>query len=578
MPLDFSRRPTVSGILVAGLGVALFVYFLQRAGIGDVGDGIRRLGWVFLAVVALGGIRFAVRAAAWITCLDGPHRLTLWQVFQAVVAGDSLGNLTPLSIIVSEPAKAMFLRHREPLRRTLPALAVENLFYTLSGILVIAVGFVTSVLMFQTSGQLWLMTSAAVAAMVILIGVAHALIWSNVRVGRATLGWLDRHGLAPPAMKRASARVTEIEDHIHALYPRDPRRLVSLAFLEFSFHVLAILEIYIILSVISDQPPTILHAFVLESTNRFISFAFRFVPLRLGVDEAGSGMFAELLAFGTVTGVTLAIIRKGRNLVWMTIGVLITVRRGLSVKQILGAGTSQVAVVVMARSPMAGEPPKTRLATVVTDADNRRRLYAAFLRDTIAACRSLEGTSLRLAHTPDGGTAGFAEMGITPGELLVQRGNDLGARESGVFADLFAAGFRKVLMVGSDLPTVPLDHIRRALDTLDTRTVVLGPSEDGGYYLMGLATTASTDEVPDLFTEIRWSTSSALDDTRAAAARSGLRVELVPSWYDVDDEAGLTRLCAELANQEGQARAPETARVLREILTSPSDPPSLCAS
>ncbi len=97
MPLDFSRRPTVSGILVAGLGVALFVYFLQRAGIGDVGDGIRRLGWVFLAVVALGGIRFAVRAAAWITCLDGPHRLTLWQVFQAVVAGDSLSDVAIIS-------------------------------------------------------------------------------------------------------------------------------------------------------------------------------------------------------------------------------------------------------------------------------------------------------------------------------------------------------------------------------------------------------------------------------------------------------------------------------------------------
>ena len=143
---DLTRRPTLGGVLAAVAGLALFIYFLRRAGVAEVAEGVRRLGWAFVLVVALGGVRFLIRAAAWIRCLDGPHRLSLVQTFKAVIAGDALGNLTPLSIIISEPAKAVFLRHREPLRRTLPALAVENLFYTLSAMFVIGGGLVLSLI------------------------------------------------------------------------------------------------------------------------------------------------------------------------------------------------------------------------------------------------------------------------------------------------------------------------------------------------------------------------------------------------------------------------------------------------
>ena len=565
---DLTRRPTLVGVLAATLGIALFAYFMRRAGVSDVADGVRRLGWAFVVVVTLGGVRFLIRAAAWIRCLDGPHRLTLGQTFQAVVAGDALGNLTPLSIIVSEPAKGMFLRHREPLRRTLPALAVETLFYTLSAMFVIGGGLVAVFLMFQTSGQMWLTTSVLVVAMVSLVAGAHWVIWKNWAVGSATLEWLQRWGVAPDALARTTTRVRRIEEHIHALYPREQGRLAPLAVLEFSFHLLAILEVFLVLSVVSDQPVTMLHAFVFESTNRFISFAFRFVPLRIGIDEAGSGMFADLLAFGTATGVTLAIVRKGRILVWIAIGVLFLIRHGLSVKQMLAASATEVAVVIMARSPVSGDPPKTRLASVIDSDTNRRRLYSAFLGDTVRACRTLDGSSLRLAYTPDGGTDGFREVGIDDNELLVQRGNDLGRREEGVFADLFAAGFTKVVMIGSDLPTLPIAHIQRAIDAVDAQTVVLGPSEDGGYYLIALAsdTDRNVPTVPDLFSTIRWSTAETLNDTWAAAARAELRVELLPSWYDVDDEEGLTRLRADLTGHGGRSLAPETQTVLDDIL------------
>ena len=559
------RRLTLGGGLAAIGGLALFVYFIQRAGVSDVFDGIRRLGWAFLIVVALGGIRHLVRAAAWLRCLEGSHSLSLGRVFQAVIVGDALGNLTPLSLIVSEPAKGMFLRDREPLWRTLPALAVENLFYTLSAMLVIAGGLVGVFLVLQGPGQLWLATAGLILTLVTLVLSAHGVIWNRVPVGSATLAWFQRRGLAVGLSARAAARVQLIEDHIYSLYPRDWGRLLPVAALELTFHLFAILEIYLVLSVVSGLRPTILDAFVFESTNRLIAIVFKFVPMRIGVDEVGTGMFADLLAFGTATGVTLAIVRKARMLVWMALGIATLVRRGFSVGQALNQTPTDVALVVMARSPVGGESPKTRLAGIVSHEEDRRRLYAAFLSDTIAACRGVGGTMFRLAYTPDGGVAGFRKLGITDDELLMQRGTDLGTRERGIFGDLFEAGFGKVVVIGSDLPTLPTDHIRQAIAQIDVGTVVLGPSEDGGYYLIGLAASGPGSAVPDLFSEIRWSTSSAFNDTRAAAERAGVRVQLMPGWYDVDDAEGLSRLRRELAAPHGRTRAPETARVIEEL-------------
>ena len=575
-----AQRVSPVGVAGAVVGVVLLVYSVQRAGVGEIADGIRRLGWLFLVVVALGGLRFAARGMAWRGCLEGPHRLTPGRAFEAVVAGDTLGNLTPLSLLISEPAKAFFVRDREPVSRTLAAVAVENLFYTQSAALVIAGGLLALALRLRTADTWWLAGIGLVTALIVLISLAHAVIWRQVRVASRLFEFVQRRGLAPRRMVRWAERVRQAEDRVYALYPREPGRLVRLACWELAFHALAILEIYIVLSLISGITPTLLDAFVFESANRFIAILFRVVPMRIGVDEAGTGAFAELLGFGTAAGVTLAIVRKARMLVWTTAGVGLLVRRGLSVRRAIEAAeTARVedesaggaprgaAVVVMARSPDGVRPPKTRLAGVLSEERDRRRLYAAFLADVVAGCERLDGVTVRVAYTVDGGTGGFDKAGVAADQLIPQDGTDLGDRERGVFEDLFRGGFSPVVMIGSDLPTLPAARLAEAFDLLrvsDDR-VVLGPADDGGYYLIGLAARAATAWVPDLFTGIRWSTEWACADTVSAAHRCGLRVDLLGDWYDVDDEAGLTRLRAELATGDGARRAPATARVVMDL-------------
>lgn len=328
-------RVPVVGIVATLIGTALFVFSVRQAGLGQIVDNVLGLGWVFLGIVVVAGLRFAARGMAWRSCLEGTHNLSSWLAFRAVVAGDTLGNLTPLSILVSEPAKALFASDREPLSRTLPALAVENLFYTLSAAAVIA-GGAAALLPSLRSTETWGLAGVAlVTTLILLVSVAHTVIWKRVTLVSACTTLALRHLGASDRLARWAERAQRLEERVHTLYPREAGRLARIAGWELTFHALAMVEVYMVLSLIGTEAPTVVEVFLFESGNRFINVVFKVVPMRLGVDEAGTAVVAELLGFGSAAGVTLAIVRKARQLVWMGVGGLFLLGRGLSVNRVL---------------------------------------------------------------------------------------------------------------------------------------------------------------------------------------------------------------------------------------------------
>ena len=225
-------------------------------------------------------------------------------------------------------------------------------------------------------------------------------------------------------------------------------------------------------------------------------------------------------------------------------------------------------VVIMTRTLNGAREPKRRLRNVIPDATDRRRLHAAFLTDLVTACRSLPDVAVRVAHTPDGDAVTFHALGLSDNELLPQRGNNLGMRERNVFMDLFEAGFSKVVMVGSDLPTLPPSHLTEAFRQIDALSVVLGPATDGGYYLMGLCKPKKNDCIPDLFSQVRWSTVDTLEDTVRLAHSAGKAVKYVSPWYDVDTKDDLEWLRRDLQSSIHALRAPETTSTLKRIFAS----------
>ena len=562
-PPAVSRWRMAGGLAATVGGLALFWYVLRQAGVGDVVAGVRNLGWAFGLVLLLSGLRFTVRSLAWLRCMPAGHGLRLRDVLPAFIGGDAVGNLAPFGVVVGEPAKSVCLADRAPINRTFPALVVETLFYTLSVVVLLIAGAAALLVSVQPPASDWRAGAAVVAVLAVVIGVAHWILWRRVAVASRAFRGLARLGRAGGLLDRVSGRVARLEAHMQRDYPRDGPRLAVLGLFELLFHVLAVTEAWLILSVIGGRAPTPLDAFVFEAANRFVNVVFKFVPLRFGVDEAGAGILADLLAFGATAGVTLAVVRKARMLVWAAVGVAVLVRRGLSVAQ-LGAlaKTRRTAVAIMARAPKGARAPKERLREAVPDERDRRRLYAAFLADTVAACRTVDGATLRLAYAPDGGRDGFRAVGVADHELMEQRGENLGARERALFEDLFAEGFGAVVVVGSDLPTLPASHVADAVGALRDAPVVLGPAEDGGYYLIGLTAPAPGAELPDLFRDVRWGTAEAFADTVAAAGRAGVGVAQVAPWYDVDDHAGLARLRQDL---RGQAHAPATRAALASV-------------
>ena len=231
---------------------------------------------------------------------------------------------------------------------------------------------------------------------------------------------------------------------------------------------------------------------------------------------------------------------------------------------------------LMAKAPIAGEV-KTRLVPPLT-ALEAAALNICFLRDMAANIQNVSETEAAaglVVYTPAGAEAAFD--GVLPKgfELLVQRGNSLGERLCNATDDLLKRGYGAVCLINSDSPNLPKSILIQAMESLATEgdRVVLGAAEDGGYYLIGLKHAHR-----NLFNEIAWSTSDVLARTKQRAAEINLAVELLPTWYDVDDAETLDRLCLEMflpPSSNGAYPAPHTRAFLESIIKT-EGPQRIC--
>jgi len=209
----------------------------------------------------------------------------------------------------------------------------------------------------------------------------------------------------------------------------------------------------------------------------------------------------------------------------------------------------RIAVAIMAKAPRAGEV-KTRLCPPFSPSE-AAELYHCFLRDKIAQVRGLAGASPVIAFTPADGRSLFE--GLAPGfRLIPQEGADLSSRLLNSLDQLVGEGHVGALLIDSDTPTLPADFLRRAVDLVATPEIdlVLGPSDDGGYYLIGMRTVR-----PTLFREIPWSTADVLSETIKRAEAERLRIACLPPWFDVDTPGDLARLSASIAETDVEGPA-----------------------
>lgn len=200
------------------------------------------------------------------------------------------------------------------------------------------------------------------------------------------------------------------------------------------------------------------------------------------------------------------------------------------------------ALLVMAKRPFAGRT-KTRLCPPFSLAQ-AAQLYDCFLRDALDIVRHLPHISPFIAYAPPEEEAYFQEL-APDFERVPQLGATLGERLDFVLTETLAAGFEQVAAINSDSPTLPPTYLAQAFAQLDDDAidVVVGPCEDGGYYLIGWK-----QPHPRLVREVQMSTPDVLRDTLEIARQEKLRVALLPTWYDVDTMSDLERVKADLGN------------------------------
>ena len=242
----------------------------------------------------------------------------------------------------------------------------------------------------------------------------------------------------------------------------------------------------------------------------------------------------------------------------------------------VGVGEGCCALAVMAKAPRPGKV-KTRLSPPLTP-EQASELNIRFLRDTTENIQQVTeaGNSAGIVvYTPVGDEAAFD--GILPAgfQLLAQRGDVFGERLLHACEDLFACGFSAVCLIDSDSPTMPQDALLQAVTRLSLPgdRLVLGGSDDGGYYLIGVKHSHQR-----LFERIDWSTERVLAQTLERAREIGLQAELLPTWYDVDDGATLERLRRELLLASGKDLTGYDARHTRRYLESLQAPQGMACT
>ena len=216
------------------------------------------------------------------------------------------------------------------------------------------------------------------------------------------------------------------------------------------------------------------------------------------------------------------------------------------------------AVILFARDPILGQV-KTRLSSSFND-ETILRLYTCFVEDSLEKIRQVDNADCFVGISPSNISGFFNGIEDSDTRLFIQQGKDLGDKMRQAFVDRFSDGYKKVVIIGSDSPSLPVSYINQALNS--DKDLMLGPSTDGGYYLI-----AMTGKVSEVFDGIAWGTEQVLDETLNRVKKVGVSLELLPVWYDVDfpEDLKFLKTHLELITQSGLCEVGKTKKILDEI-------------
>ena len=331
-----NRHLKTFAVIFTIFGVLLFAYFVYSVGLTEIIEGVEKIGPAgFALLIFFYLLRIIVRAIAWQLSVSNPYKLGFNDTFQAVIIGEAVSSMIPLGILASGTSKAVAVSNRIPFVAGLSSVATENLFYTLvTGIFIIcgAIAFLLGV----EVEVIWLIPIFGVIAFILLLisFFAIAIVKQWHLVSGICNFFYNRHILRG-ILENGRVQALEFEHLIFDFYRQKSGNFFPIILCEILYHVFGVAEVWFILSKISETVPTLYSSFLLESVSRVIAILFKLIPFAIGVDEASSQFITDNLELGAAVGVTIAILRKGRILFWAICGMILILKRELSLTHLL---------------------------------------------------------------------------------------------------------------------------------------------------------------------------------------------------------------------------------------------------
>lgn len=323
-----NQRKAYQAISFLGLvaGLVLFVYLVQRTGLGVVLSSIRLMGASFLLLLLISAARHYLRTAAWYHAIEPQARdIHFLELFQVRLVGEAVTDLTFAGPFLGETVKALVVSRRLTLTHTLSSLFIENLLYSVSAALFILTGLFLFLANFTMAKQMQVAIWIAGIAVVLVVTGAYVMIGHRwLPVGKL-LDFTRTRDFRWPRLERGEGKVRAFEENVYGFFGQRRGLFLYIFLLELLTNFTGVIEAWLILRVTTGQG-SLLAAFLIESVNRVVNTVFAFVPLRVGVEEGGAAITLRALGYSLADGVSLAIIRKIRTFFWVAVGLGILAR------------------------------------------------------------------------------------------------------------------------------------------------------------------------------------------------------------------------------------------------------------
>ena len=314
-------------IFIFILGLGLLSYVIYNAGLKTLGETLSRIGWGFLLIIGLNGLRHLLRSLCMYLVVPPEHRLFKYRdAVAARLGGEAVSFITFSGPLLGEATKAALLKGEIPFLKSSAAIIVDNLLYYFSVILIVLSGVGVMSVAFGNDASLKNALLAVTVLCILAFVGLFLMLWFRIKPVGFVIRRLMRRGILPKFLDKKKEIIFDLEHNVYEFYLHHRMTFFAVFGINMTAHALSIAEVYLVLELLGfDSTVTI--AFIIESLTKVINLSFSFIPGAVGVYEGGNGVILHTLGYATATGVALALVRRGAILFWTFIGILILLRR-----------------------------------------------------------------------------------------------------------------------------------------------------------------------------------------------------------------------------------------------------------